>query len=277
MNRNLKNTTFLILLVALSQLTFNIVAISRTEGQANVKIVSHNAFLTSTSFLVIGEVENEGTMNVTNITIKANFYNDRWQLIDTQEKPTVLDVLLIGRKTPFIFYGPHEAKHYDVNIESYAPHAEGKPLALEILEHQVFFEENIVWGIIKNIGTANTSMIIVTATFYDRYGNVASMSSDTSIALEQVPPETAVDFGISIYPPDRREDFKMYSITAESREYSIKQEMDKIPLSEIEENGQNPLISVAIISTTIILIAAFLILKERRKKRRKLIRTKIRK
>lgn len=269
-----RKITFLVLFMALSQLMVNFLVVTRTWGQQPVRIVSHAGFLVPEFFIIVGEAVNEGVeMSISNIVLKATLYDGNNQVIDVQRRQTILNVLLVGRKTPFIFYGSKAVQSYDVEIESYEEKPEGKPTRLEILYYDI--ENGTIWGGIKNIGSSNASFVKVTATFYDNERNIAAMNSDINIM--ELAANTADVFEISFPFPERWDIYKWCAITTESIEFAATQEINGISLSDPEENGNDPLISVVIIAIAVILIATFLILQRRRKKTRKLARAKPRK
>ncbi len=268
MNVHIRRLTFLTTLAILSTQLINPTILTQTIAQPQVRLLSHTGFLRSPYYYyIIGEVRNEGNTPVANIELQATYYDEANQKITTETRRTMLEELLPGRKTPFIFYGPISAKRYDlILLQTYTPKPEGKSPALEIINPLIDIENNRLLGGIRNNGNVNASIILAIATFYSTENKVASANSDPGLLMAELPPGTTTDFEIALWPPDKRETFKWMTITAESTQFAAQQEINGS--FNGEENGSDTLTGAVIIIAVIVFVATFLILRSKRKPKR---------
>jgi len=125
----------IILILLQPTLTFTM----SVRADPSVVIVSHTGFIAFNEFFVItGEVENVGTTPLRHVTLTATFRDLNNEVIDTIEEKVSLEVLLVGRKSPFNIILLDKTKSaqvdtYDLTIKSYEPYPAGKRKSLKIL------------------------------------------------------------------------------------------------------------------------------------------------
>jgi hypothetical protein len=240
--------------------------------QPTLKVVSHTGSPhTDLNFYVIfGELQYEGLTGVpvSNIVVKATFYGATGELIETKSYPTFLNVLIPGRKTPFIIYGNVDATSYDLEIASYEQYPDGKPQSLEILYGQI--QEGRVFVGLENHGDENATALRVVATFYDGAGDVVAAESFLGHPLYELPPRIADVVDIPVPFPDKWNTYKTVSLTAESLQFAAEAEINGIPMSEDGDGDWGMVVgAVIVISMAAVVVGAYLILRSKRKPRRK--------
>jgi len=240
------------------------------KGSGDVEIPSYTGFFTKEGFFrLVGEVKNNSPLNITNVKIKIKLFDSSNKLIRTKEQGTELTVLLSGRKSPFTFMVANKTeaaliKNYNVELIGYEQYVEEKPLELEIVWHA---QGNIsVYGRIDNTGSRNSTFTRVLATFYDENRKVSEVSSSQTII--SLSPTDYYIFEI-VFSQDIIKRAKWYSLTAESVEYTIKEEIES-SFTASSENGNNPdiysIFGILIGFSAIVLIIAILVARRKQKK-----------
>lgn len=200
---------------------------SSVNAAAQVTILSHSGYISSLGwYYVVGEVQNSGDMHLKYVEITATFYDSYDVVVDTSFTFADLNVLLVGRKSPFkltLFNTEQSAKvdHYSLAV-TYDIFELGKPQGLEILSSSSYVD-TLGWmhvvGEIKNIGVYPTTYVEVIATFYDNTGKVVgcgfTFSNPSDFEADQ-----KASFEI-ILMSDRVPLVDSYEITAESDQYAV--------------------------------------------------------
>jgi len=200
--------------------------ISSVKAVADVDILSDIGYLDSLGYYhVVGEVQNVGDQTVNYVKITATFHDSSDVVIATDFTYTELDVLLVGRKSPFdllLFDTTQSAKvdHYSLSVTFSI--TSSLPMGLEILSNSSYID-GIGWmhivGEIKNIGSVRATYVKVIATCYDEAGKVVDADfiySDPS----DIDPNQKAPFEILV-TSERVPYVDMYELTAESNQYTL--------------------------------------------------------
>ena len=256
--------------------------LSLVSAENDIRIVSHRGIFDGSWYWVFGEVENVGTENYTNVMLKFIFYNATGDIIYSKNQMISLLYLLEKRRSPFSFVLTEtkvakQVTSYEVKVESYKPEND-RPCKLRITYHHPYNDS--ILGIIENAGSSETRFIIIYATFYDKDYSVIAIESYVISKLE--PSGRSGDkstFDI-VFPQKFSSDFKSveyYSLTAESKEYSIQEEVSyaKFKLNEEPEGGLDPIITtfiIVVLFSALVLVGAYLYAKTKQKISKRRIR-----
>ena len=200
--------------------------ISPVKAVADVDILSHTGFLDSLGYYhVVGEVRNVGDQAVNYVKITATFYNSSHVVIATDFTYAELDVLLVGRKSPFdlfLFDTTQSAQvdHYSLSVTFSA--TSPLPIGLEILSNSSYID-GIGWmhvvGEIKNMGSVRATYVKVIATYYNETGVVVDAEFTFSDPSDIDPNQTA-PFDITLTSV-RVPYVDKYELTAESTQHAL--------------------------------------------------------
>jgi len=257
--------------------------LSLVSAENDIRIVSHRGIFDGSWYWVFGEVENVGTENYMNVILKFIFYNATGDIIYSKNQIISLIYLLEKRRSPFSFVLTEikvakQVTSYEVKVESYEPLQNDRPCKLRITYHHPYNDS--ILGIIENAGSSETRFIIIYATFYDKDYSVIAIESYSISKLE--PSGRSGDkstFDI-VFPKKFSSDFKSvkyYSLTAESKEYSIQEEVSyaKFKLNKEPEGGLDPIITtfiIVVLFSALVLVGAYLYAKTKQKISKRRIR-----
>lgn len=226
------------------------------KAAANVTIVSHMGYKDFGNYYhVVGEVQNIGDVPVKNVYVSITLYDVHDVVVDSVDTEILLEVLLVGRKAPFMYTTSEEnsakISYYTVSIGSFESSSE-KPLGLEILSHSsivtgVVIRVMTVTGQIKNGGASLAIAVKVVATFYNGphgTGNVVGVSFIASIPVSLNPNEVGT-FTIPQDVTNRETSFVSYVLTAESLEYS----------GNVVPESPASIMSIIFMATTLVAVA----------------------
>lgn len=200
---------------------------SSANAVAQVTILSHSGYIDSLGWYnVVGEVQNSGDIHLKYVKITATFYDSNDVVVDTSFTFADINVLLVGRKSPFkvsLYNTEQSAKvdHYSLGV-TYDIFELGKPEGLEILSSSSYVD-TLGWmhvvGEIKNIGVYATTYVKVIAIFYDSTGKVVdcafTFSDPHDLEADQKAP-----FEVPLMS-NRVPLVDSYELTAESDQYAI--------------------------------------------------------
>jgi hypothetical protein len=272
----------LILIIAVGQFAFLLRgSLNLVSAEPNVSILSSSGFLNSIEhYSVVGEIKNTGDKSIGNITLEATFYDANHNVVSTVDSQSALASLPLDRKSPFVVYlnDPAKAsmvKTYEVLVKSYqeVPTREG---SVTIVSNK--YDNQSIYGVVENEGYLPAKLVRVYATFYDENETVVDVSM-SSVSLEIA--RASNDLYEIEYPPrdvlnrtifDRAE---WYSLTAESNEYSAKEEVGLTPFALGETpGGDNSIfyifaILVGISGATLLVVFLIAKVRERSRKRRR--------
>jgi len=204
------------------------------NAAAQATILSHSSYLDSLGYYtVVGEVQNTGDMHLRFVKISATFYDSADHVVDTSLTYSGLEVLLVGRKSPFkvlLYDAQQSAKvdHYHLEVE-YDISEFGKPEGLQIVSSSSYVDI-LDWmhvvGEIGNIGVYPTTWVKVYATFYDTAGKVIDYGFDYTNPHDLNVGEKA-SFEILLVS-ERASLVDSYELTAESDQYAIVPEFPSV-------------------------------------------------
>jgi hypothetical protein len=198
---------------------------------------THSGYINDLGFYyVVGEVENIGDTPVGDIKVNATFYDVKGDFVANGTGNAKLDVILPGRKAPFVItlYSGElslQVHNYSLSLTAFSS-VENKPLGLEILSNSSSFEPPQVFrvnGTIKNIGTRDTFFVRVIATFYNETGNAIEAMLNYSAPSSISSGDTA-SFEILLNGTTAAK-VHHYVLEAESFDYSLIPEFDPIILA----------------------------------------------
>jgi len=197
---------------------------------------THSGYINDLGFYyVVGEVKNIGDTAVGDIKVNATFYDVDGDFVANGSGNAKLDVLIPGRKAPFIitlYSGELSLQVYNYSLWLTAfSSVENKPLGLEILSKSSLFEPPKVYrvnGTIKNIGTKDTFFVRVIATFYNGTGNAIEAMLNYSAPSGILSGDTA-SFEILLNSTTAAK-VHDYVLEAESFDYLLVPEFDPIIL-----------------------------------------------
>lgn len=256
----------------LSQIITNFYTLTKVEGETKVEILSHAGRLTAEGYYhVVGEVKNNENTSIKDVTIELALFDSDGKLIQTCEQNTDPRVLLTGRKASFSFFITNKTevsliKTYELKLVNYREFPEGNREELEILWHST--SNTSIYGKIVFTGFGEASFIVVYAMFYDKNRKIADVSMSQVIYslhhMEDYP------FEIFFSSKDLLERATYYSLTAESKEFAIKNETGLTLLTVLDGNHGYDIFYVfgILVGTSAIgLLVVLLIAKRKQKKR----------
>jgi hypothetical protein len=184
------------------------------ESVAGVELVSINYYIDAfDDLIVVGEVINQDTSNVTFARTFVSFYNEDDELVAVDWGYVWADIMEPGAKSPFSIelYEPSEAiDHWTVWVEGDKTDdpVQGD-LALENTDNDVD-ENNVVLftGDVKNNGTETMTYIEVAVTVYDTEGQVITTGE---IWLDgELAPGASMPFELETETNEDADSFELY-------------------------------------------------------------------
>jgi len=175
-------------------------------------------------FHVVGEIQNTGSTNIEDVTLRPTFFNAGGSVIEagpvhTSIKP--LDVLPPDQSSPFeLILLDEEAssmvEDYDLSVE-FNPTIE-KPYVLDIVNHSsTILTYYRVFGEVVNMKPIGVASVKLLATFYDGEGTVID-ADRTWIDVETLLQGRSFPFKLYNYPrKEINDDIKSYSVCAQCR------------------------------------------------------------
>ena len=231
---------------------------------ADVAVLSHEGYIDSFGYYhVAGEVQNAGDQAVRSVKIDVTFYNASGIAVASRFDMAMLDIILVGRKSPFdviLRDSAQSAQVVDFGINVTFSATDSIPVGLDILSHSSYIDNDEVMhitGEIENKATEEALNVKVIATFYNETGDVVAAS------LAYLDPEGSNLGPNETSPFDIQLDGERVpyvygcELTAESAQYAC----DEVPKYVVGEYS-SILILVAVPST---LLAIFAIRLDKRK------------
>jgi len=227
------------------------------KAAANVVIVSHMSYRDFLNYYhVVGEVQNTGDTPVNDVYISIVLYDNLGGVVDSIDTEILLDVLLVGRKAPFMYVASEEnsakINTYTVNLKSFETSSE-KPMGLEILSHTstvTGFPVRVIMvtGQVRNNGILMAIAVKIVVTFYSGpggSGSVVGASLGVSTPVSLNPNEIGTFATVPQDVTNRELSFVSYLLTAESLEYS----------GNVVPEFPAPIISIIFMATTLVAVA----------------------
>lgn len=164
-------------------------------GESQLKILSANTFRTGSGEYVylVGEVENAGDQNLSNVKIKAMAYNGQGEVFDTREAEALVGVVAPGERAPFsTAMDARDVERYELEVTG--EQAQSAPAyQLEIASSSMTEPKSgYVWfeGELSNTGEVAVENMRVIAVLYDQNGNVVEAASQ-DLAEDLAPGDSA--------------------------------------------------------------------------------------
>jgi hypothetical protein len=242
-----RRAVWIAILLTISFLGFlalsNVVILVKASG--NVVFVSHTGYVDSEgNYRVVGEVENVGSQAVDFVQVTATFLDSNSAVIDTRFDLTMLNVILVGRKSPFeidLLNVAESARVHNYTLSVTFQTTDTLPLGLRIPTYNSTIDAQgrlHVTGQIENIGNEKAINTRAVATFYDSEGKVVAASSsflDPEL-LGDLNPNVTQPFEI-VLSQDRTTYVNTYVLTAECNQYEALPARARI-LGDLNDDGK---------------------------------------
>lgn len=223
-----------LIFLAVSTASFSLTSKAAAETD-NVVVLSHTGYLDSYgNYYVVGEVQNVGSQTVNFVRVEATFFDSQNNVIDIRFDLTMLYTILPGRRSPFLIAlldVAQSAKVHHYSLTASFLTTQPIPIGLEIVSHNSqidTYERMHITGEIKNIQIQIAHNIKIIATYYDTEGNVvAAAQTDLDPIENDLNPDETRPFEI-VLSQERTAFVKRYELTAESLEYAVIPEFQKI-------------------------------------------------
>jgi len=249
--------SMLAMLIFVGVLVASTVLISPVKATPDVEILSNTKYLDSFGYYhVVGEVQNVGDQAVNFVEIEAIFYDSNDFIVDVIFTSTMLDILLVNRKSPFdivLLDATQSAlvDHYTLSVRLSL--SSPIPVGLEILTHSSYLDEDEymhIVGEIKNIATEKAHQVKVIATYYDVAGDVvAAMLTYLDPIQSDLESGETEPFEILLSDEDRTPYVNTYELTAESSEYaSLVGEPEFLP-ADLNKDGIVNILDITIVAS----------------------------
>ena len=171
---------------------------------------------------IVGEIINESDKPLNQVSIFATLYSGN-DIVHETSSETLTNVIMPGMKGVFdiiIFENIGQTDHYALDLDYKVTQPKSQVIEITSSELTRGPLDNItIQGTVMNNGDATANMVKVTATLYDRHGNVIAVSQD------RTEPDYLRASGESIFIvtiQDKLQANKVvdYSLIAESEEYT---------------------------------------------------------
>lgn len=155
-----------------------LMALSTTAIYASpVEIVSSSSYVKYGMTSIVGEVENTGTDNLEYVMITATFYDANENVVDTGFTYARMDIIKPGDKAPFQITSLEDnlnMDHYSLQVSDYRATSSSPYRVFNIkgVTDSVQYGMFTVRGEVENIGTLDTTYVMVVVTYYDGQGTV---------------------------------------------------------------------------------------------------------
>ena len=196
----------------------------KISADASYHITNHTSYIDAKgTYHIIGEIENNGSINLLFIRITATFYNIDRQAIATNFTYSNLSMLLVGEKTSFNLLFMDTTlipliAGYTLEVD-FQETSSTKPIQLVIKSHHnytdVMNSQRII-GEVENQGSF-TELVKVLVIGYDGYGRAVATEFMYTNPINLDHSQSA-QFNLTI-PHDRASLIKGYIIIAESQDY----------------------------------------------------------
>ncbi len=182
--------------------------ISARIAPSDIEIGKTSSFVDENGIMhLYGEVRNLSTKPMSNVVVKASFFDDNGKLLNEFNRSTELSKLNPGGISPFeILYidskTVNQVRDFKISTEISSSPAENKlkPVRLEVnptnsrLDIFGFYYIN---GIVVNNAKANSTNTLIIATLYDKNGNVIAIGRGLAEPLNITAGSNAV-FGLVV-------------------------------------------------------------------------------
>ena len=204
--------------------------ISARITPSDIEIGKTSSFVDENGIMhLYGEVRNLSTKPMSNVVVKASFFDDNGKLLNEFNRSTELSKLNPGGISPFeILYidskTVNQVRDFKISTEISSSPAENKlkPVRLEVnptnsrLDIFGFYYIN---GIVVNNAKANSTNTLIIATLYDKNGNVIAIGRGLAEPLNITAGSNGV-FGLVVSEKLQTYKTTSYSLIADSDEYT---------------------------------------------------------
>ncbi|MFZ0325980.1 MAG: FxLYD domain-containing protein [Nitrososphaeraceae archaeon] len=204
--------------------------ISARIAPSDIEIGKTSSFVDENGIMhLYGEVRNLSTKPMSNVVVKASFFDDNGKLLNEFNRSTELSKLNPGGISPFeILYidskTVNQVRDFKISTEISSSPAENKlkPVRLEVnptnsrLDIFGFYYIN---GIVVNNAKANSTNTLIIATLYDKNGNVIAIGRGLAEPLNITAGSNGV-FGLVVSEKLQTYKTTSYSLIADSDEYT---------------------------------------------------------
>lgn len=186
------------------------------------------------SLHIVGEIKNNLSAPLNQISIKATLYDENNSIIGTKETSSLVNTIMPEMKGPFDFVlTDSESKKtqtysLDINYKVSAPKSQEIDITSSKLSRDKL-NNLMITGTVANNGDITANTIAIIATLYDKEGNVAAVSR-VHPEPDYLRTEEQAFFLLTV--PDKTQTIEIqdYSLIAESEEYAT---VPEFPFSAI--------------------------------------------
>ena len=173
---------------------------------------------------IVGEIKNNLEVPLNQITVLATLLDENMQAIATKETSSLVNTIMPEMKGPFdLVFTKNEAK----KIKSYSLELDykispPKNQVIEITKSELSRDNHnnlLISGTVINRGDITANTMAITATLYDKDGNVAVVSR-VHPEPDYLRAEDKAFFLVPIQDKSQTGDINDYTVIAESEEYA---------------------------------------------------------
>ncbi len=203
-------------------LVFPLIGFSSAWGE--ISIQNDQQFFGDDGTLhIVGEIQNNFNAPINQIEIHATLYSNGI-LVDSIKIPPMLNTIMPEMKNPFdiIISRDLASKIDEYSLEVNYEITEPKSQVIDITKSDFTrdnFDNLMITGTVANKGEITANTVVVVATLYDTYGNVAGVSK-THVEPDYLRANDESFFFIPIPDIIQLNSIVDYSLVAESEEYT---------------------------------------------------------
>lgn len=191
---------------------------------ADVTVENHQMYVGDDGILhIVGELANEISAPIRHAKITVDVYSEDNRLLESQSSTTLVRTIMPETRSPFdlVLSGGAEAAHsYEISAEYEI--GDPKSQAIDITESELAVDSVgnlLVSGTVVNRGDITANAVFVTATLYDRGGDVVAVSQ-VYIEPDYLRAGDEARFVVPVLDRSRADLVAGYSLAAESDEYA---------------------------------------------------------
>jgi hypothetical protein len=176
------------------------------------------------SFHIVGEIQNNLKSPLNQVKVFVNLYDSSGNVIANKETRTLVNTIMPTMKGPFdlIFTNINQEaiSSYTIDFDYSISEPKGQVIDITSSELKKDAHNNlIISGVVENNGDITANTVAVITTFYDKEGNVVSVSR-THPEPDYLGSDDDVFFIVSIVDKNQIPEVVDYSVVAESEEYA---------------------------------------------------------